>query len=152
MAQRDIGTQDPTSDYGIEALQGTGAKQAADLKLGSTPAGPSVTGTLPSITDEPQPMARMGPPDVFHPSADAPVRLDQQNSFMGSVSRVLQGFGAGNEIPLYMKMRLAQQKSQMEESSQQLAWANYKDSHILAQQTMHMHNQDMITQGMNLLP
>jgi hypothetical protein len=93
-------------------------------------------------------------PALYSPGPDSPARQALDNGFWGTVTNVMQrmqnmGLPPG-EMPSSFKMQLAAQKANLDQQEMSLKFKNYNDSHELAQQTIRMHNADMMAHGIKI--
>ena len=100
---------------------------------------------LPAVQDTPPGMlSKIGnqAPAGYEPGYSAPARREYEDSFMFKVGSALASWG--EQMPVNMKLRMAQDHADIEQSRNQLAWANYHQVQETSRRVAQEHNQNMM--------
>ena len=102
-------------------------------------------GGLPAVQDTPPGMlSKIGnqAPAGYEPGYSAPARREYEDSFTFKIGSALASWG--EQMPVNMKLRLAQDQADIEQSRNQLAWANYHQVQETSRRVAQEHNQNMM--------
>ena len=100
---------------------------------------------LPAVQDTPPGMlSKIGnqAPAGYEPGYSAPARREYEDSFTFKLGSALASWG--EQMPVNMKLRLAQDHADIEQSRNQLAWANYHQVQETSRRVAQEHNQNMM--------
>ena len=107
--------------------------------------GNSTEQALPVVQDTPPGMlSKIGTqaPAGYTPGYSAPARREYEDSFTFKLGSALASWG--EQMPVNMKLRLAQDHADIEQSRNQLAWANYHQVQETSRRIAQEHNQNMM--------
>ena len=97
--------------------------------------------------------ARPTPPANYTPGYTAPVRQEYEESPLFKLGMVLQGFATpAGELPPVFKLRLAQQKMDLEASQNKLAWDNYYQTNQTLEVAAKEHNRSAMFKAFEMMP
>lgn len=89
-------------------------------------------------------------PAGYEPGYTAPARRQYEDSFTFKLGAALASWG--EDMPVQMKLRLAQDQADIAKSKDQLAWANYHQTANLARVSAQEHNQNMMFKMFEIAP
>ncbi len=94
------------------------------------------------------------PPPGYAPGPTAPVRMQQEDSLWGGVLNYMRGLGVdnGTQIPVSVRMKIAQQEADLAKSNNELAWKNYQDNHLLTEASLRRQNREAVEHAQSLFP
>mgnify|MGYP001593408662 FL=1 len=89
-------------------------------------------------------------PAGYEPGYTSPVRRQYEDSTMFKIGAALASWG--EDMPVQMKLRIAQDQADLAQSKDRLAWANYHQTNKLARISAQEHNQNMMFKMFEIAP
>lgn len=151
MGQRDIGSTstyvNPTSDPMPAGFGGQGIV-TTPVETGPPP-GFNGGVTLPQISSEMR-SALPEPPAGYKPGPLAPVRHEYEDSPLFKIGSVLASYG--ESVPVNLKIKLAQQESDLKLNENKLAWDNYYKNNEMVRSTLQQHSRAAMMDFLTVFP